>query len=135
MKSGAKNSSEVNDDHSERHILESKELKKIMHSLDHVDFHQELNSLQIDDERRRRFIRFSEELIEMSKRIVQFADNGGSALLDGEQKKAFVVLAQRLNSQGKEIGLLAEAYRMEALGFAKNRIEQTCNECHTRFRK
>lgn len=116
------------------HRVKSNELKRIMHSLQNVTYNHQLNAMQVEDEKRRQAMRMAKMVSQMSRRIVGLVADKATIKLSREHRKNFIALARQLGTHGQEIRWLAKSYRIEELNPALNRMVQTCNACHNRFR-
>lgn len=116
------------------HRVKSEQLQLIMRRMNSIIYERETTALDIDEERMRRAGDIAELLSKMSQEIADFAKTQTGTRLDKDEIEIFNQYVSELGGHGKAINEIAASERAKEFMPAMNKVVQTCNACHDRFR-
>ena len=116
-----------------KHMIESNELKGLMHELNMVVYDKFKSELERDNTRRRYALTLADTLKQLAIKIENIPCN--KLNMDEEDKQIYLKHARQLYIDSQEIYDVAQKYELEKLPLKLDNMEKNCKSCHTYFRK
>lgn len=116
------------------HRVQTDQLKGIMRKMNSVIYEREYTAMDIDEERVRRASEIAQIVTRMSQEVTEVGKTQLYAKLDKAEREMFAQYAEELAKHGKALQEVSASERARAFVPAMNKMVQTCNACHDRFR-
>lgn len=116
------------------HGIYSEKLKTIMLRMNQLVYEREMTALQVQEARERHLKELINTVSELVKAAEVLTDAVPGIELKKEDQVIFRAMANQLYSEAQNIGNMVEEKDYSSLDPAYQRLNETCNACHSLFR-
>ena len=116
------------------HGIYSEQLKTIMLRMNQLVYEREMTALQVQEVRERHLRQLLDTIAELVRSAGTLTDAVPGIELSSEDQVVFRAMAAQLYREAQNIGVLVEEKNYNALEPAYQRLNETCNACHSLFR-
>jgi len=117
------------------HAVQNERLNDLMLRMNALVFEQIQTEIEISRDRRRKALRIAEAANKLQQSVDLILAAQPALNLGQHESTVFVALANRLKEQALQLENLARHHQIESLPEAMTQITNTCNACHSLFRK
>ena len=116
------------------HGIYSEKLRTIMLRMNQLVYEREMTALQVQEERKRHLKELINTVSDLVKAASVLTDAVPGIELKREDQVIFRALANQLYKEAREMGTMVEEKDYSDLDPAYQRLNETCNACHSLFR-
>ncbi len=118
---------------SECHMIESRELRELMHELNMVVYYRLKSELERDNIRRRYALTLAQTIKNLALKIKNIDYKKFTNKLSKEDLSIFKAYSQVLYSSSNKIEIIAKRYEFEKLPHELDSLQNICTSCHSKF--
>jgi len=116
------------------HGIYNEKLKTIMLRMNQLVYEREMTALQVQEVREQHLKQLIDTVTDLVKAAEVLTDAVPGIELNREDQVIFRAMASQLFREAQNIGVLVEEKNYAALDPAYQRLNETCNACHSLFR-
>jgi cytochrome c556 len=116
------------------HGIYSEKLKTVMLRMNQLVFEREMTALQVLEEREQHLQQLIDAIADLVRAAEALTDAVPGIALIKEDQVVFRAMANQLYREAQAIGVMVEEKNYSALDPAYQRLNETCNACHSLFR-
>jgi len=116
------------------HGIYSEKLKTVMLRMNQLVFEREMTALQVLEEREQHLQQLIDAVADLVRAAETLTDAVPGIALIKEDQVVFRAMANQLYREAQAIGVMVEEKNYSALDPAYQRLNETCNACHSLFR-